>query len=64
MIFLNVSFMPNLNTKILSLGKLDDQGCKTTLQDGFLIIHDKKGRFPTETLETSGNMYLMQFSIF
>ena len=64
MIFLNVSFMPNLKTKILSLGKLDDQGCKTTLQDGFLTIHDKKGRLPTKTLETRGNMYFMQFNIF
>ena len=41
LIILNVLYLPDLKTNILSLGKLDDQGCKTTLSCGFLTIHDK-----------------------
>ena len=40
----NVLYLPDLKTTILSLEKLDDQGCKTSLSNGFLTIHDKAGR--------------------
>ena len=36
----NVLYLLDLKTNILSLGKLDDQGCKTSLSNGFLMIHD------------------------
>ena len=41
MIILNVLYLPDLKTNILSLRKLDDQGCKTILRNGFLMVHDK-----------------------
>ena len=45
----NVLNIPVLKTNILSLGKLKDQGSKTTLEGGFLTIHDKLGRLLTKT---------------
>ena len=35
MIFENVFYIPKLKTNILSLGKLDSQGCDIRLRDGF-----------------------------
>ena len=59
----NVLYLPNLKTNILSLGKLDDQGCKTFLGSGFLMVHDKSGRLLTKTKKTSRNMYRMKINI-
>ena len=54
MMFLCVPFVPNLKTNILSLVKLDDEGRKTVLQDGFLTVQEKNARFLTKTLKTTG----------
>ena len=59
----NVLYLPDLKTNILSLGKLDDQGCKTILSNGFLMVHDKSDRLLTKTKKTSGNMYKMKINI-
>ena len=59
----NVLYLSDLKTNILSLGKLDDQGCKTSLSNGFLTIHDRAGRLLTKTKKTSGNMYKMKIDI-
>ena len=59
----NVLYLSDLKTNILSLGKLDDQGCKTILSSGFLTVHDKCGRLLTKTHKTSGNMYKMKINI-
>ena len=49
----NVLYLRDLKTNILSLGKLDDQGCKTFLSSGFLKIHDKSGKLLTKTKKMS-----------
>ncbi|XP_078440880.1 uncharacterized protein LOC144710912 [Wolffia australiana] len=61
--FVNVLFIPNLKTNLSSLGKLDDQGCETNLKNGYLTVHDKKGKQLTKTHKTSGNMYMMKLDI-
>ena len=59
----NVLYLPDLKTNILSLGKLDNQGCKTILNRGFLKIRDKFGRLLTKTKKTSGSMYKLKINI-
>ena len=59
----NVLYLLDLKTSILSLGKLDEQGCKTFLSSGFLTVHDKSGRLLTKTKKTSRNMYKMMINI-
>ena len=59
----NVLYLPDLKTNILSLGKLDDQGCKTILSCGFLKIHDKLGILLTKTKKSLGNMYKLKINI-
>ena len=63
MIFENVFYIPKLKTNILSLGKIDSQGCDKHLRDGFLTLHDVKGRFLTKTPKTRGNTYLLKLNI-
>ena len=63
LIIQNVLYLLDLKTNILSLGKLDDQGCKTSLSNGFLTVHDKAGRLLTKTKKTLGNMYKMKIDI-
>lgn len=43
----NVLFTPNLYANILSLGRLDEQGCKIHLESGLLTIHNSKDRLIT-----------------
>ena len=59
----NVLYLLDLKTNILSLGKLNNQGCKTILNSGFLTIRDKFGRLLTKTKKTSGSMYKMKINI-
>ena len=47
-----VIYLPDLKNNILSLGKLDDQGCRTSLSEGYLTIRDKKGKLLTKTKKT------------
>ena len=63
MIFKNVLYIPKLKTNILSLGKLDSQGCDICLRDGFLTLYNGQGRLLTKTPKTRGNMYLLKLNI-
>ena len=63
MIFENALYIPKLKTNILSLGKLDYQGCDVHLRDGFLTLHGGQGRLLTKTPKTRGNMYLLKLNI-
>ena len=63
MIFKNIFYIPKVKTNILSLGKLDSQGCDMRLRDGFLTLHDGQGRLMTKTPKTRGNMYLLKLNI-
>ena len=58
MIFKIVIYIPKLKINVLSLGKLDSQGCDIHLRDGFLTLHDDQRRLLTKTPKTKGNMYL------
>ena len=49
MIFENIIYIPKLKTNILSLGKLDSQGCDIRLRDGFLTLYDGQRRLLTKT---------------
>ena len=63
LIIQNVLYLPDLKTNIISLGKLDDQGCKTILSSGFLTIHGKLRRLLTKMKKTSRNMYKLKINI-
>ena len=45
---LNVLFVPDLAANILSLGRLDEEGCRMTMAGGKLTIFDCNGRLSAE----------------
>ena len=53
----NVLHLLDLKTNMIILRKLDDQGLKTILSHGFLIIYDKFGKLLTKTKKTIGNIF-------
>ena len=63
MIFENIFYIRKLKTNVLSLGKLDSQGCDIRLRDDFLTLHDGQGRLLTKTPKTKENMYILKLNI-
>lgn len=39
-----VYFIPRLKTNIISIGNLDENGCQTLVEDGFMCIRDRRRR--------------------
>ena len=58
-----VLFVPTLKVNILSLRKLDDDGCTSTLGGGLLSIFDNKGRDFVRIQKTGGSMYLLKLGV-
>ena len=48
----NVLHLPDIKTNILISGKLDDQGCKTILNGGFITMSGKNGKLLTKKKKT------------
>ena len=53
-----------LKVKILSLGKLDDDGFTSTLGGGYVSIFDNKGRQFAKIQKIGGSMYLLKMGVF
>ena len=63
MVIPNVLYLHDLKANILSLGKLDDEGCITLLSSSVLMVHDKFCRLMTKTKKTRGNLYQPKINI-
>ena len=61
--FGNVLFVPKLCANILSLGRLDEEGCKMTIFGGRLTIHDRDGALLAEVHRTEGRLYLLKLKV-
>ena len=59
----NVLYVPQLTANILSLGHLDEEGCRMTMAGGKLTIFDRDGCLLTEVQITEGQLYLLKLSI-
>ena len=61
--FGNVLFVPKLCANILSLWRLDEEGCKMTMFGGRLTIHDRDGALLAEVHRTEGRLYLLKLKV-
>ena len=59
----NVLYVPHLAANILSLGRLDEEGCRMTMAGGKLTIFDRDGYLFTEVQRYEGWLYLLKLSI-
>ena len=60
---LNVLFFPDLTVNILSLGGLDEEGCRMTMAGGKLTIFDCNHRLIAEVQRSEGRLYLLKLNV-
>lgn len=61
--FGNVLFVPKLCANILSLGRLDEVGCRKVMYGGCLTIFDRDGVLLAEVRRTEGRLYLLKLNV-
>jgi hypothetical protein len=54
-----VYFIPKLRSNIVSLGQLDEEGCKSVLNRGFLSVFDRSGELLARALRTRNRLYAL-----
>ena len=59
----NVLYVPQLVANIISLGRLDEEGCRMTMARGKLTIFDRDGCLLEEVQRSEGRLYLLKLSI-
>ena len=60
---LNVLYVPDLAANILSLGRLDEEGCRMTMAGGKLTVFDRHGRLVAEVQRSEGRLYLLKLKV-
>ncbi|XP_022023842.1 uncharacterized protein LOC110924115 [Helianthus annuus] len=61
--FCDVFYMPKLKTNLLSLGQLDEEGCKIEIANGMLRLHDQKGRLLMKVQRNLNRMYNIKLQV-
>ena len=59
----SVLYVPNLSANILSLGRLDEEGCRMTMARGKLTIFDCEDRLLAQVQRSKGRLYLVKLSV-
>ena len=60
---LNVLYVPDLAANILSLRRLDEEGCRMTMVGGKLTIFDRNGRLVAEVQRLEGRLYFLKLNV-
>jgi hypothetical protein len=55
----DVYYIPRLRSSIISLGQLDEHGCKIKIEDGVLFIRDQERRLLAKVRRTGNRLYLL-----
>ncbi len=58
----NVLFIPKLQTNIVSLGQLDEQGCRMEIEHGSLVIYTKTKEVFASVRRTGNRLYLFNLN--
>jgi hypothetical protein len=59
----DVYYIPRLRSSIISLGQLDEHGCKIKIEDEVLHIRDQERRLLANVRRTSNRLYLLDLKI-
>ena len=55
----DVYFVSKLTSSILSLGQLNEEGCKSVLRHGFLSVFDHSGKLLARSRKTKNRLYVL-----
>ncbi|WVZ79228.1 hypothetical protein U9M48_026832 [Paspalum notatum var. saurae] len=58
-----VYYIPHLRNNIVSLGQLDERGCKVLIDDGVLRIHDREQKLLAKVSRSRNRLYVMKLTI-
>jgi transposase InsO family protein len=59
----DVYFIPKLRTNIISLGQLDENGCKSVIEGGYLCIFDQQRRLLVRVKRAANRLYVLNLNI-
>jgi hypothetical protein len=59
----DVYYIPRLRSSIISLGQLDEHGCKIKIEDGVLFIRDREHRLLAKVRRTGNRLYLLDLKV-
>ncbi len=58
----NVFFIPKLKSNIVSLGQLDEQGCRVVIEDGSLVIYTKENEILAKVRRSGNRLYIISLN--
>ncbi|WVZ62955.1 hypothetical protein U9M48_012643 [Paspalum notatum var. saurae] len=58
-----VYYIPRLRSNIVSLGQLDECGCKVLIDDGVLRIRDREQKLLAKVSRSRNRLYVMKLTI-
>jgi transposase InsO family protein len=59
----NTYFIPRLNTNIISVGQLDENGFKIQIEDGVMRVHDEDRRLLAKIHRSAGRLYVLDINL-
>jgi transposase InsO family protein len=59
----DVYYIPKLTTNIISLGQLEENGCRVQLEDGNLMVLDKYGRLIICVQRSKNRLYILKLDL-
>lgn len=59
----NVYYIPQLRTSIVSLGQLDENGCKFMIKNGELCLYDRRRVLLARVWWTSNRLYAVALNL-
>jgi GAG-pre-integrase domain len=58
-----VYYIPKLTSNIISLGQLEERGCKVMMEDGYLRVFDRKGHLLVRVERARNRLYILNLDL-
>lgn len=59
----DVYYIPKLTSNIISLGQLEERGCKVVMEDGYLHVFDRKGQLLVRVERARNRLYILNLDL-
>ena len=59
----NIYYIPKLKNNVVSLGQLEENGCKVVLENGFLCVLDQERKLLVKAPRTDNRLYTVKLGI-
>ena len=62
-VLVDVYYIPDLKSNIISLGQATESGCEIKMKDGYLTLHDKDGKLIVQAKRSVNRLYKVLMDI-